>query len=56
MEHKINNHVLPMATIIKVLGHTLYTKLTYSIHIHNISIHVNKPLQIIKEFTAGAWG
>ena len=40
----------------KVLGLTLDIKLTYSTHIHNISVHAHKPLQIIKSFTATGWG
>ena len=43
----INNKALPMATHPKVLGLTLDPKLTYSTHIHNISVHAHKPLQII---------
>ena len=30
-------------------------KLTYSTHIHNISVHAHKPLQIIKALTATGW-
>ena len=30
--------------------------LTYSTHIHNISVQTHKPLQIIKELTATGWG
>ena len=52
----INNHALPMATHPKVLDHTLNPKLTYSTHIHNISVHAHKPLQIIKALTATGWG
>ena len=44
----INNKALPMATHPKVLGLTLDPKLTYSTHIHNISVQAHKPLQIIK--------
>ena len=36
-----------MATQPKVLGFTLVPKLTYSTHIHNISVHAHKPLIII---------
>ena len=45
-----------MATHSKVLGLTLDPKLTYSTHIHNISVHAHKPLQIIKALTATGWG
>ena len=44
----IDNKALPMATHPKVLGLTLDPKLTYSTHIHNISVQAHKPLQIIK--------
>ena len=54
--HKIHNNALPMATLPKVLGLTLDPKLTYSTHIHNISVHTQKPLQIIKALTATGWG
>ena len=40
----------------KVLGLTLAPKLTYSTHIHNISVQAHKPLQIIKALTATGWG
>ena len=40
----------------KVLGLTLDPKLTYSTHIHNISVHAHKPLQIITALTATWWG
>ena len=43
-----------MGTHPNVLGLTLDPKLTYSIHIHNISVH--KPLQMINALTATAWG
>ena len=52
----INNKALPMATHTKVLGLTLDPKLTYSTHIHNISVQAHKPLQIIKALTATGWG
>ena len=45
-----------MAIHPKVLGLTLDPKLTYSRHIHNISVQAHKPLQIIKELTATGWG
>ena len=53
---KIHNNVLPMETHPKVLGLTFDPKLTYSTHIHNISVHIHKPLQIIKALTARGWG
>ena len=53
---KIHNKALPMATHPKVLGLTLDPKLTYSTHIHNISVKAHKPLQIIKALTATGWG
>ena len=40
----------------QLLGLTLNPKLTYSTHIHNISVHAHKPLQIIKALTATGWG
>ena len=52
----INNKALPIATHPKVLGLTLDPKLTYSTHIHNISVQAHKPLQIIKALTATGWG
>ena len=52
----INNKALPMATHPKVLGLTLDPILTYSTHIHNISVQTHKPLQIIKALTATGWG
>ena len=52
----INNKALPMTTHPKVLGLTLAPKLTYSTHIHNISVQAHKPLQIIKALTARGWG
>ena len=45
-----------MATHPKVLGLTLDPKLTYSTHIHNISVQAHKHLQIIKPLTATGWG
>ena len=51
-----NNKALPMATHPKILGLTLDPKLTYSTHIHNISVQAHKPLQIIKALTATGWG
>ena len=53
----IHNNALPMETHRKVLGLTLDPKLTYiQQHIHNISVHAHKPLQIIKSLTATGWG
>ena len=52
----INNKALPMVTHPKVLGLTLDPKLTYSTHIHNISVQAHKPLQIIKALNATGWG
>ena len=45
-----------METHQKVLGLTLDPKLTYSTHIHNISVPAHKPLQIIKALPATGWG
>ena len=50
LDLKINNTALPMATHPKILGFTVDPKLTYSTHIHNISVHTHKPQQIIKLF------
>ena len=55
LDIKINNTVLCMATQPKVLGLTLDPKLTYSTHIHNISVQAHKPLQMIKALTATGW-
>ena len=52
LDLKIHNNALPMATHPKVQGLTLDSKLTYSTHIHNISVHAHKPLQIMKALTA----
>ena len=52
----INNNALPMAIHPKVMGLTLDPTLTYNTHIHTISAHVHKPLQIIKVLTATGWG
>ena len=43
LDHKISNITLPMATHLKVLGLTLDPNLTYSTHIHNISVHAHTP-------------
>ena len=51
----MNNTALRMATHPKVLGFTLDQKLTYSIHIHTISVQAHKPLQMIKALTATGW-
>ena len=45
-----------MATHLKVLGLTIDPKLTYSTHIHNISVQSHNPLQMIKALTATGWG
>ena len=45
-----------MAPHPKVLDLTLDPKLTYSTHIHTISVHAHKPLQMIKTLTATGWG
>ena len=45
-----------MATHPKVLGLTLDLKLTYSTHIHNISVQAHKPLQMINTLPATGWG
>ena len=45
-----------MAKRPKVLGLTLYQKLTYRTHIHNISVQTHKPLQMIKALTTTGWG
>ena len=52
LDLKIHIIALPMATHPKVLGLTLDPKLTYNTHIHNISVHAHKPLQI----TITGWG
>ena len=56
LDLKINNTALHMATHPKVLGLTLDPKLTYSTHIHNISVQSHKPLQMIKALTVTGWG
>ena len=56
LDLKIYNTALPMATHPKVLDLTLDPKLTYSTHIHNISVHAHKPLQIIKTLTVTGRG
>ena len=57
LDLKIHNNALPMVTHPKVLGLTLDPKLTYSTHLHTISVHAHKPLQIIKAcFTTTGWG
>ena len=56
LDPTINNKALPTATHPKVLGLTFDPKLTYSTHIHTISVQVHKPLQIIKTLTATGWG
>ena len=49
---KIQNNALPMATHQEVLGLTFDPKLTYSTHIHNISVQAHNPLEIIKSLAA----
>ena len=62
LDLKMNNiqvqcqEMTPMATRPKVLGLTLDLQLTYRTHIHNISVHAPKPLQIIKALTTTGWG
>ena len=56
LDLKINNTALPMVTHPKVLGLTSDPILTYSTHIHNISVQAHKPLQMIKALTATGWG
>ena len=45
-----------MAARPKVVDLTLYQKLTYSTHIHNISVQAHKFLQMIKALTVTGWG
>ena len=52
LDLKINYTGLSMATHPKDMGLTLDPKLTYCTHIHHISVHAYKPLQIIKALTA----
>ena len=54
LDLKINNTAIPMATHPNVLGLTLDPKLTYSTHIHNISLQAHTPLEMIKPLTG--WG
>ena len=56
LDLKINNTVLRIASHPEVLGLTLDRKLTYSTHIHNISVQAHTPLQMIKALTATGWG
>ena len=55
LELKINNTALHRTTHPTVLGLTLDPKLTYSTHIHNISVQAHKPLHMIKVLTATGW-
>ena len=55
LDLKINNTALRMAVHPKILGLTLDPKLTYSTHIHNISVQAHTPLQMIKALTATGW-
>ena len=50
------NKALPMTTCPKVLGLTLDPKLTYSTHIHNISVQAHTSPQIIIALTATRLG
>ena len=50
------NAIWAIATHPKVLGLTLDPKLTYNTHIHNISVHAHKPLQIMNALNATGWG
>ena len=50
-EDLINNKALPMATHPKVLGLTLDPKLTYSTHIHNISVQAHKTLLYMEKMS-----
>ena len=56
LDLKINNPALPMSTHPTVLGLTFDPKLTYSTHIHNISVQAHKPLEMIKTITETGWG
>ena len=56
LDLKINNTALRISTHPKVLGLTLDPNLTYSTHIHNISVQAPKKLQVIKALTANGWG
>ena len=56
LDLNINSNALPMAMHPKVLGLTIDPKLTYPTHLHNISVHTHKPLQIIKTLTVTGWG
>ena len=44
------------ATHPKLLDPILDPKLTHNTHSHSISVHVHKPLQIIKALIATGWG
>ena len=56
LDLKLNNTALPMATHPKVLGLIIDPKLTYSTHIHNISVQAHKSLQMIKALTETGLG
>ena len=45
-----------MATHSKVLDLNLDPKLTYSTHIHNISVQAHKPIHTIQSLTTTGWG
>ena len=51
-----SNTALHMATHPKVQSLTLDPKLTYSTHIHNISVRAHNPLQMLKALTTAGWG
>ena len=52
----VNGRSLPMATHPKVLGLTLDPKLTYSTHVHGISVQAHRLLQVMGALTATGWG
>ena len=56
LDLKIHSTALPMTTHPRVMGLILDSKLTYITHIHNISVHAHKALQIIKSPTTTGWG
>ena len=55
LDLKINNTALYIATHPNVLGLTLAPEVTYSTHIHNMSVNTHTPLHIINALTATAW-
>ena len=56
LDLKINNTAITNCNPPKGSGSYLRPKLTYSTHIHNISIQAYKSLQMIKALTATGWG